>query len=178
MAAKHGTRRRYNEGCRCEDCTADNTAYHQEYRQRPIGDEPANPSSVVTVSSPVTPGPVEAGVEAEIAGLADARPGLAAAPLALARILDNPRAVSSQPVAAKVRAMASKSVHPAAHPPYQSTAAAQPAPEPHGEEPPPNRSSESITSMSRMGGQPMPARHRPSLHLAPVYLLLGGAQAR
>ena len=79
MAAKHGTRRRYNEGCRCEDCTADNTAYHQEYRQRLIGAEPANPSSVVTVSSPVTPGPVEAGVEAEIAELADARPGLAAA---------------------------------------------------------------------------------------------------
>jgi hypothetical protein len=97
MAAKHGTRRRYNEGCRCEDCTADNTAYHQEYRQRLIGAEPANPSSVVTVSSPVTPGPVEAGVEAEIAELADARPGLAAAALALARILDNPRAVSSQP---------------------------------------------------------------------------------
>ena len=93
-AAKHGTRRRYNEGCRCEDCTADNTACHQEYRQRLIGAEPANPSSVVTVSSPVTPGPVEAGVEAEIAELADARPGLAAAALALARILDNPRAVS------------------------------------------------------------------------------------
>jgi len=98
-AAKHGTRRRYNEGCRCEDCTADNTACHQEYRQRLIGAEPANPSSVVTVSSPVTPGPVEAGVEAEIAELADARPGLAAAALALARILDNPRAVSSQPAA-------------------------------------------------------------------------------
>jgi hypothetical protein len=33
---------------------------------------------------------------------AEARPGLAQAALALARILDNPRATSSQPAAAKV----------------------------------------------------------------------------
>jgi hypothetical protein len=43
-------------------------------------------------------------VEAEIAGLAEARPGIAQAALALARIMDNPRAVSSQPAAAKVLA--------------------------------------------------------------------------
>jgi hypothetical protein len=58
----------------------------------------------VTVSSPVTPGPVEAGVEAEIAGLAEARPGLAQIALAMARLLDNPRAVATQPAAAKVLA--------------------------------------------------------------------------
>jgi hypothetical protein len=34
----------------------------------------------------------------------DARPGLAQAALAMARVLDNPRAVSSQPAAAKVLA--------------------------------------------------------------------------
>ncbi|MGB9308150.1 MAG: hypothetical protein WCB92_32040, partial [Mycobacterium sp.] len=48
------------------------------------------------------PGPVESGVEEEIAGLAEARPGLAQAALAMARVLDGPRAVSSQPAAAKV----------------------------------------------------------------------------
>jgi hypothetical protein len=99
MAATHGTRRRYNEGCHCDDCTAANTAYQQKYRHRL--------TAVVPLSPPVTPlslgpGPVESGVEAEIAGLAESRPGLAAAALALARILDNPRAVSSQPAAAKV----------------------------------------------------------------------------
>jgi hypothetical protein len=48
--------------------------------------------------------PRRVGVEAEIVELADARPGLAQAALAMARILDNPSAVSSQPAAAKVLA--------------------------------------------------------------------------
>jgi hypothetical protein len=50
----------------------------------------------------VSPGPVEAGVEAEIARWAEARPGLAQAAIAMARIMDNPKA--SQPAAAKVLA--------------------------------------------------------------------------
>jgi hypothetical protein len=50
-------------------------------------------------------GPVESGVRDEIGGLAaEARPGLAQAALALARILDNPKAVNQQPAAAKVLA--------------------------------------------------------------------------
>lgn len=54
---------------------------------------------------PVGPGPVESTVEDEIGGLAaDARPGLAQAALAMARILDNPKAVNQQPAAAKVLA--------------------------------------------------------------------------
>ena len=49
------------------------------------------------------PGPVESGVAAEIDGLAsEARPGLAQVALALARVLDNPKAVNQQPAAAKV----------------------------------------------------------------------------
>lgn len=98
MTTKHGTRHCHNDGCRCEDCTAANAAYQQKYRERPV---------IVPLSAPVTPqtfepGPVESGVEEEIAGLAEARPGLAQAALAMARVLDNPRAVSSQPAAAKV----------------------------------------------------------------------------
>ncbi|HSS23876.1 MAG TPA: hypothetical protein VLL82_05625 [Mycobacterium sp.] len=50
-------------------------------------------------------GPVESGVAAEISDLAaEIRPGLAQAALALARILDNPRAVNQQPAAAKALA--------------------------------------------------------------------------
>jgi hypothetical protein len=56
-----------------------------------------------SVPSVVVPGPVEIGVSEEIDGLAaQARPGLAQAALALARILDNPKAVNQQPAAAKV----------------------------------------------------------------------------
>jgi hypothetical protein len=99
MAARHGTRHRYYDGCRCDDCTAANTAYQQKYRHRP--------NVVVSVpaqGTPPTVGPVEAGVQAEITELSDARPGFAQAALAIARVLDNPRAVSSQPAAAKVLA--------------------------------------------------------------------------
>jgi hypothetical protein len=46
----------------------------------------------------------ESGVQAEIAGLADIRPGLAQVALALARLMDNPRPMSSKPAAAKVLA--------------------------------------------------------------------------
>jgi hypothetical protein len=106
MAATHGARRRYNEGCRCDDCRAANTAYQQGYRQRH--------TAVVPLTAPVTPpspGPVEAGVAEEIAGLTEARPGLAQAALAMARVLDNPRAVSSQPAAAKVLAALLEKLH-------------------------------------------------------------------
>jgi hypothetical protein len=55
MAARHGTKYRYNDGCRCDVCTAANTAYQQRYRQRP--------SAVVhlaaQVRSPGGPGAVE-----------------------------------------------------------------------------------------------------------------------
>ena len=57
------------------------------------------------------PGPVEVGVEAEIAGLTQARPGLAAAALAMAKIMDNPAVVSSQPAAAKVLAALLDKLH-------------------------------------------------------------------
>jgi hypothetical protein len=112
MAVRHGTRRRYIDGCRCGDCTAANTAYQQRYRQRP--------TAVVRLPAPVAPdpvgpgnqevhlellGPVELDVQDEIGGLAaDARPGLAQVARAMARILDNPKAVNQQPAAAKVLA--------------------------------------------------------------------------
>jgi hypothetical protein len=99
MTAKHGTRRRYVEGCRCADCTEANRLY---FRQRRAGESPA-----VVVSPPQEPsgpGPVESAVVIELATLPAAtdRPGLAQMALALARILDNPKAVSSQPPAARM----------------------------------------------------------------------------
>jgi hypothetical protein len=106
MTAKcHGTRQRYNEGCRCDECKAAQRAYQRRYRERKANGL-TRPVAVVTMSPPVadaTPGPVELGVQAEIDGLAaQARPGLAAAAICLAQLLDNPRAVSQHPSAAKV----------------------------------------------------------------------------
>jgi hypothetical protein len=112
MAANHGTRRRYTEGCHCNDCTAANTAYQQRYRQRGAGGatpgtnvppDLSNQDRGTDLPADPGPGPVESGVAAEIDGLAaQARPGLAAAALCLARLMDNPRAINQQPAAAKV----------------------------------------------------------------------------
>jgi hypothetical protein len=101
MAAKHGTRRRYIEGCRCEGCTEANRLYFRERRAGVRG-------SQLRVQPPadlqeVNPGPVESGVMAEIDSLAaQARPGLAQVALSLARIMDDPRAINQKAAAAKV----------------------------------------------------------------------------
>ena len=103
MAAKHGTRSRYLAGCRCDDCKDAQGIYQQKYRER-RGNGTTRLQPIDVVPLPETDrGPVESGVMAEISGLAaEARPGLAQAALALARILDNRTAVNQQPAAAKV----------------------------------------------------------------------------
>jgi hypothetical protein len=108
MGAAHGTQRRYVAGCRCEECKEAHRVSARDYRERRASGQ-TRPASVVVippavVSGPLEPGPVEAGVEAEIAGLAEARPGLAQAALSLARLLDNPKAINQKPAAAKVLA--------------------------------------------------------------------------
>ena len=94
--ARHGTRTRYNPGCRCDDCVAANSSYQANYRQSRAPSAP-----VAVVPSPSGPGPVEAAVEAEIAELSESWPSLAQVALAMARILDNPKAISTQPAAAR-----------------------------------------------------------------------------
>jgi hypothetical protein len=102
MTLRHGTRYRYSIGCRCDDCAEAARIYQRDYRLR----KPGAPilESQNRVDDPDSgPGPVEIAVSEEIDGLASqARPGLAAAALAIARVLDNPRAVNQQPAAAKV----------------------------------------------------------------------------
>ena len=96
MGARHGTRRGYTDGCRCDDCKDAQRLYQQRYRERSL-------SPVTNVTGDLAePGPVESAVKDEIGGLAaEARPGLAQIALALARIMDNPRAVGQQPAAAR-----------------------------------------------------------------------------
>jgi hypothetical protein len=57
---------------------------------------------VTNVPPDLEPGPVEAGVQAEIHGVVDARPGLAQVALSLARLMDDPKVKNTQPAAAKV----------------------------------------------------------------------------
>jgi hypothetical protein len=113
MAAKsHGTRVRYLDGCRCDECKAAQRAYQRRYRERRANGETRPHSAAVVVAElpqaeayqTDTPGPVEATAQQEIGSLAQVqtRPGLVAIALAMARILDNPRARSAQPAAAKV----------------------------------------------------------------------------
>ncbi len=61
----------------------------------------ANTATAPANSPEVVAGGVEAGIQAEIEALGSHRPGLAAAELARARIMDNPTATSSQPAAAR-----------------------------------------------------------------------------
>jgi hypothetical protein len=118
MAARHGTRRGYNDGCRCDDCKDAQRLYQQRYRERKANGLTRSPAVVVAELPQAdayqidTPGPVESAVKDEIGGFAaEARPGLAQAALAMARILDNPRAVNQQPAAAKVLAALLDKLH-------------------------------------------------------------------
>jgi hypothetical protein len=100
MAAKHGTRRCYSvEGCRCADCREAQAAYQAEYRSRVANGEVGASVAQLPLAGP---GPVEAAIRQEIEGLplAAARPALVETAVTMAKILDNPRAVSQQPAAA------------------------------------------------------------------------------
>jgi hypothetical protein len=112
MSTTHGTRSRYLAGCRCDDCKDAQRRYQQRYRERRISGTPQlQPTAVAQLPQPDR-GPVESGVREEIDGLvAEARPGLAQAALALARVLDNPKAISTQPAAAKVLASLLEKLH-------------------------------------------------------------------
>ena len=108
-----GSESSYAAGCRCDLCKRAAADARRERRRREreaVGElDPADMGGRPLVSIPecgpstsdyLHIGVVEA-VSLEIDGLgANLRPGLAAAALALARILDNPRAVSTQPAAA------------------------------------------------------------------------------
>jgi hypothetical protein len=114
MSAKHGTHSRYSQGCRCDACTEGHRLTARDYAQRKAAGQVRPRVQVVSTPPPDSPepGPVEAATQQEINGLAaQARPGLVQVALAMARILDNPRAPSAQPAAAKVLASVMDTLH-------------------------------------------------------------------
>jgi hypothetical protein len=97
MTIRHGTRYRYSKGCRCNDCAEAARIYQLRTGGPVVADD------ITESGNSSSPGAVEQGVLAETDGLAaQARPGLAQAALAVARVLDNPRAVNQHTAAAKV----------------------------------------------------------------------------
>src|SRR5689334_5302780 len=110
MAARHGTRRRYTDGCRCDDCKDAQRIYQRRYRERSLSGEQIIHHAMVR-NLPTGPGPVEIGVMNEIRSATEDRHGLAQMALALAHILDNQNAVSQAPDAAKVLASLLDKLH-------------------------------------------------------------------
>ena len=116
---RHG-RASYKRGCRCGLCKCAENKYRRALRKRHAEEAglfagPASPSLRLVRGEALTsenapngsPSPlanmVESAVAEEIGALGGHnRPGLEAVALALARLMDNPRVVSTQPAAAKV----------------------------------------------------------------------------
>lgn len=74
MTATHGTRHRYVNGCRCDDCKAANREYERDRRARRASGEVPRCTAVVSLpAQPVleasVPGRVEAAVALEVGGL-------------------------------------------------------------------------------------------------------------
>lgn len=106
--ADHHGRRRYQQGCRCDQCRLAEAEYQKRNRQRRAAKAlkavPDQPESDDTEPSEDAAGPVSvvAAVALEVDGLAgvDGKPGLVATALAMAKILDNPVAIAQHPAAA------------------------------------------------------------------------------
>lgn len=110
MPEKHGTHAHYSAGCRCDSCREAHRVRARGYRLRKANGEVVPQFRYADQQEPdlladrptSAPGPVEVSVQAEIGDVVDSRPGLAQVALAMARLLDNPKAVNQQPAAAKV----------------------------------------------------------------------------
>jgi hypothetical protein len=99
--AEHGSRSRYREGCRCAKCRAANAEYNRNYY---IEGKKPSPGAVLPDTGP---GPVEVAARGQLEGLsrAQSEPAIAAAVLALARLLDSARTPSAHPAAARQMAV-------------------------------------------------------------------------
>jgi hypothetical protein len=97
----HGRNRYHRHGCRCDVCKEANKLHMRELRarKRTLTPLPAGADGTPTVAV----GPVVAAVQADLASMGDLTgyQALAAAAVAMARILDSKGCVTTQPSAAK-----------------------------------------------------------------------------
>lgn len=116
MAKEHGTRGRYNDGCRCSSCKQANSDYYRDRRTgkstkiakastRKLAAVPDvyTPRTPASAAPTVAPDSVEAAVREQLSRLStvESRGGEVAAAIALARLLDNPDKASQHPAAAR-----------------------------------------------------------------------------
>ena len=102
MASQHGSRTRYNTGCRCDQCKLANREYDKSRRQKILASKHA-PATVTALPRPADiqsadVGRVEFGVMAEIAELSTAasRPGLVAIAREMASSMDAPLTIAQR----------------------------------------------------------------------------------
>lgn len=115
MAASHGTRSRYNAGCKCDACRKAENDYRKRRRRSKRAEErgvklvvtpqaddrEAVPEPERKLPASAGTGSVERALMEQVEGLAGAedRPGEVAVVRALGRILDDPLAISQHPAA-------------------------------------------------------------------------------
>ena len=95
----HG-RRGYRQGCRCEQCKSSESKYQRDLKRRKQFGDLASVAEFPAGESVSAGESVESAVRSEIEALSAPRPGLVATAIALARVLDDPRATSTKPAAA------------------------------------------------------------------------------
>ena len=96
----HGRSRYRHHGCRCATCIEANKLYMRDLRARQRGLTPVPPGESPLAAAP---GRVVAAVQADLETFGDltGNQALAAGALAMARILDDPRQVTTQPSAVR-----------------------------------------------------------------------------
>jgi len=111
MASAHGSRSRYNAGCRCDQCKQASRDYDKARRQAGLAKKHGGARVTALPTAPnhtlvgaATAGPVEAGVIAQLEGLTttDHRQGLVQIAIALARVLDSPLAIAQHASSGRV----------------------------------------------------------------------------
>lgn len=116
MAAAHGTRTRFNQGCRCDGCKQAERDYARARRQaknveKATGGQKMSPVAVLNAARLVTPpdtqstpgeapvyGPVETAIRKQLGELStvDSRSGEAEMAYALAAVMDDKRAIAQK----------------------------------------------------------------------------------
>lgn len=109
---EHGTRMCYQAGCRLEQCKEAESSYKRDLRRRKreaVGESAPPPVTALSLVSdsgtvPSTSGNTGLGAVSAVMKAIEAlgdhqRPDLEAGALAMAAILDNPKAISTQPAA-------------------------------------------------------------------------------
>lgn len=125
MAVQHGKRTTYVRGCRCEACKEANRQYGIDLKERKrsggtvvtplrsLSSLPAMPPPPEAEKDPDEIGRNELAVAAEIRTLSSAskHPGLVESALSMAKILDNPIAVTTHPSAQRQLMVALDKLH-------------------------------------------------------------------